>query len=468
MTRYPGVEKALANLKNWSLRPEWADHCEEIFALHLDLACNEFDVDTEDLVDTLGPAHNLLFDFVFEDFLCARFGDDGELNITEEYLKRRGWREKRPARRYLEALVVSAPSLYEVLDTKPGHSLVVSDMIGDPTPQTINDKLASRNFCRWDRFAARVLRINEKPYFSGPLLQFDFEHADALFDDYLEESAEMFSLVDEISEFEAGDADTVESLLQTTMTFESGPIFTNNWLFQELHRLLPVPEIDADLKKKLEENLFIRINFPIIGSISEIADRLDDTNGLERNSVDAFGWTWFDPDAPLHDNQNQKNLTYLAADDREYSPLGEIKVNAKFVILVLLSLEHEDEGLDFLRDTLTDLVGEAEVVTMSISQMREWNICRRQPETPEPGSDLGDTAWQAFLDRYYKQSLDQPLPILEDLTPNEVAGSEIQRDDLTHWLKYQENATAKRALEMGKPAYDFRWLWRELGLNYPA
>ena len=42
--------------------------------------------------------------FILEDFFTARFGEQGERNVIDDYLKRRGWRESVPARRYLEAL----------------------------------------------------------------------------------------------------------------------------------------------------------------------------------------------------------------------------------------------------------------------------------------------------------------------------------------------------------------------------
>jgi hypothetical protein len=40
---------------------------------------------------------------VLEDFFAARFGEEGELNVVDDYLKRRGWREKVPAKHYLRA-----------------------------------------------------------------------------------------------------------------------------------------------------------------------------------------------------------------------------------------------------------------------------------------------------------------------------------------------------------------------------
>ena len=64
--------------------------------------------------------------------------------------------------------------------------------------------------------------------------------------------------------------------------------------------------------------------------------------------------------------------------------------------------------------------------------------------------------------------LDRPVPALGNRTPRAAArhaGCGGRRSiDL---LKQLENA-AERAALTGRPAYDFRWIWQELGLNGPA
>ncbi|MCY4480359.1 MAG: hypothetical protein OXB97_10725 [Rhodospirillales bacterium] len=41
--------------------------------------------------------------FIVEDFFNGSFGGDGEVNVIDDYLKRRGWREPVPAGRHLRA-----------------------------------------------------------------------------------------------------------------------------------------------------------------------------------------------------------------------------------------------------------------------------------------------------------------------------------------------------------------------------
>ena len=100
--------------------------------------------------------------FILEDFFTTRFGEHGELNVIDDYLKRRGWRESVPARRYLEALRDSIVSLYEVVDIVPGRRMTVRDLILGGDAVRVEEKLGSEGAAPWDRLAARVVAVNGK------------------------------------------------------------------------------------------------------------------------------------------------------------------------------------------------------------------------------------------------------------------------------------------------------------------
>ena len=83
-----------------------------------------------------------MYAFITGEFFTARFGDDGKANIVDDYLRRRGWRETAPARRYLEALSDSTVSLYEVVDIDRGRSVTVRDL-NRPLPALSAEKRGS-------------------------------------------------------------------------------------------------------------------------------------------------------------------------------------------------------------------------------------------------------------------------------------------------------------------------------------
>lgn len=71
-----------------------------------------------------------------------------------------------------------------------------------------------------------------------------------------------------------------------------------------------------------------------------------------------------------------------------------------------------------------------------------------------------------FLERHYRGGPDTPLPALNRRTPREAARLKSARPKLVSLLKAMEN-TAERERREGRPAYDFAWMWRELGLQPP-
>ena len=117
--RIPGVDKATENLFKWAAREEWEALQMEIYDAHIDPVTDALDMSGDDIAELLGDSAFMLHVFITEDFLTARFGEDDQQNVIDDYLKRRGWREAVSARRYLEALKDSVVSLYEIVDVDP-------------------------------------------------------------------------------------------------------------------------------------------------------------------------------------------------------------------------------------------------------------------------------------------------------------------------------------------------------------
>ena len=55
----------------------------------------------DDVVDIPGDAADTMYAFLAEEFVHARFGDDGEPSVVDDSLKGRGWRETVPVGRRL-------------------------------------------------------------------------------------------------------------------------------------------------------------------------------------------------------------------------------------------------------------------------------------------------------------------------------------------------------------------------------
>ncbi|MCF6264792.1 MAG: hypothetical protein L3J24_14560 [Xanthomonadales bacterium] len=70
-----------------------------------------------------------------------------------------------------------------------------------------------------------------------------------------------------------------------------------------------------------------------------------------------------------------------------------------------------------------------------------------------------------YLDQHYRQTLEESIPALGDKTPRECVKTKQGREKVISWLKYLENQEAHRAKQNGSSAYDFSWMWAELGLD---
>ena len=113
--------------------------------------------------------------FIVEDFFTTRFGTDGEINVVDAFLRRRGRRESATARGYLEALRDSAVSLYEVVDVDRGRFMTVRDLLRGGEPVTVEEKLGSMGVALRGNLAARMVTVGDTRLFTGVLLPFGRE-----------------------------------------------------------------------------------------------------------------------------------------------------------------------------------------------------------------------------------------------------------------------------------------------------
>jgi hypothetical protein len=61
--------------------------------------------------------------------------------------------------------------------------------------------------------------------------------------------------------------------------------------------------------------------------------------------------------------------------------------------------------------------------------------------------------------------LDESVPMLGNKTPRQCARTKAGRARLVRWLKELENGERHAAAVGGQAAYDFGWMWHELGLQ---
>ena len=91
----------LNGLVKWAQGDQWHEAFEEAITQHLGPACDEMDVEIEDLADLLEPLDLMKsFNCAFEDLAST---DIEGKNLIEDYLKRRGWKETASTRAYMRS-----------------------------------------------------------------------------------------------------------------------------------------------------------------------------------------------------------------------------------------------------------------------------------------------------------------------------------------------------------------------------
>lgn len=444
----------LGRLIRFSQRDDvWRERLASVLDEHLLPAMEEFDLDFEDLEELLGEQVPwTLWGCAFEDFLSRRWEPDGQ-NIIDVYLKRRGWSEKVLNRAYIEGLRDAHGSLHEVTDVKPGTSMKLRDLLTGAEPVTVREKSATRSLKQWDRIAVRIVPVRDHHVISGGLLPFSQEATDLLFE----------GLRDVLQLRKSQELRLTEEQLRNC-----APLFSSAWLFTELPRILE-PQSPQLANTDGEDLLFHELRFPFAKGVlqSQVAAALDKVNGLE--PAGAKFWNWLAPKTGNKKGQAQGKKAGLALGTLTEggTVLGTVEIKGKALILEVNSEERALRGEALIKDATGDLLRPPLTKIQTVEQiMRE-----REDQTDESFDGADEVPPEILrqitlehLDRHYRETLDQPLPALDDKTPRKAVRTAAGRKKVVEWLKYLENASAKK---VGSPMadYDFGWMWDELGLG---
>ncbi|MDX1440631.1 MAG: hypothetical protein R3284_12085 [Rubricoccaceae bacterium] len=463
----PGIDKLLPNILKWTQREEWRDRLAQVFEDHLGSVCDDFDLDMDSLADEIGlDLYDRVFTCIIDDFLTCKFEPDGQ-NIIEDYVKRRGWRESVPAKRYLQAHKKSVMSLYEVTETRPGKCLFVRDLLRAGDPICVYDRNASESAARWDRLAARVLHVNGKDYFAPGILLFPMDGSELFLEELGRNLKKARKKLGRLVEATKAEQSELGKLVDDAFLSEAAPLFTNFWLHTTLaDAQRPLPKLFNSDGEELE---FCEVQFPVSAMNSkEIKQRLRSVKGLSPADDRSVNWQWLaeEADTRLTPALPETGLAWGTVDEEGRKILGSIELRDRSLVLSTNSRERAERGGGLLQTALGDLVGTSLTSVQTVERLMEEDRPAARPD-PEPELPLGleDQIFAEYSDRHYQQTLSQKIPALGDRTPRQAARSKTGRVKLVNWLKYLENADTRRARHQEQSPYDFSWMWEELGIS---
>ena len=454
----------LSGLMAWARRVEWRPYLQAVIAEHVEAALEEFGLSGEQLDSTLGDlASSTLWGCAFEDFLTRRFEPDDK-NPAEDYLQRRGWKERPPTREYIAALQLSVMSLYEVSDVVPGQSFRARDLIRGGEPVVVSERSATQTLKEWDRIAARLVSSADRTTMGGSVLAFTLEASEKLFAQLRERAGE------------AGRGWTRANMKQDGALEgyhgsdddlrRAAPLFTRAWLFDVLSQGLGT-EKRTIYNSDGDPIVWHVVNFRLLpGATAEkIRRRLDELEQLRPENPNFWNWAAEQP-LKTFGNKPDKAIIWTSTLDDGRIVLGTVELKDRMVSLGANSATRAERGTALLSTALAGLVAAplTEIQTMEQLQASQHKNTKQEEEPIPP--EIKAQIVHETLDRQYRAILDQPVPVLGNVSPRAAARSAGGRKKVAAWLKSLENHSRHLPNQNDPMAtYDFSWMWRELNVE---
>jgi hypothetical protein len=353
---------------------------------------------------------------------------DGQGTVAELFLEDEGARLSVAERQFLERLSRANLRLYEVEAVERGSGVRLLDL-WTGTRLSVHERTATDHIVTWDLLGARVAPDGAGGnVFEGGLYLYP---ADAR-----SEILSHFRRLYRRDQRKYPDDDS------SAFFRRHGMVFNHLWI-----DLVAFPEPPRIVTDEGDPLIFCRSVFE--------TDRVDEV----RAAISAH------PDVrPVGDGR----FAWRERIEEGEHLAGTWAFEGQRVVLETASRPRAERG----RAWLESLVGGAvrhratslETVEQTLDEVRRRRpaIQEDRPPSPSEAEEL-----QGFYDRYYAEWLDMPVPALGNRTPRAAARTKVWRGRLTALLKQFEN-TAERGARQGRRPYDFRWIWRELGLERPA
>jgi hypothetical protein len=364
----------------------------------------------------------------FQDWFTTDFRLASGHTLIELFLERRRRDLRGSELRYLERARLSHLRLYEVVGVRLDEGLDLLDLWADKRIR-VQERLATQQVVQWDVLAARViLGPDGVPILDGLPYLYPAKVKDTLVKD-LRSLRRRFR-----RRIPGDDVDFLKRF---------GWVFFAWWVEHVVVR----PRI-ALRTAEGDEMVFAAAVFDVRDR--EALERaLAGHADLERQ--DDGSYAWLEP----------------ATDDEFRRGLGTFVLDGERLVLETTSAPRAERG----RALLEAIAGGAVRHRATSLESVERAIGRR-PSAPareedEVPPDVAAQVVAAHYEKHYRAWVDTTLPALGGQTPREAAASNAARPRLVALLKDMESLSARERLA-GRPAYDFTWMWAELGLERPG
>jgi len=449
-----------AALIKFVLHSDWEEPFEGVLEEHFGLAMDEFGLDDAGIGEAIGDDWTTALWLAALDDLATRsfdIGDDGAPEIVNvvDALFGNGRKLAGPVKLYLRALCVSAMSLYEVTDVRPGVSLRARDLMRGGEPVLVHERSGTASLVQWDRIGARILTVAGRNVLAAGVLKYNFEGAQALLDGFRQAE---------------GKAGTDAPLSITTDSLrELAHMFSTAWLYDVVPKATGIVPPPAVTNSDGDEVVFHRVRFPLIAGTTSaaITAKLEKCGELRRESPETWIWTGASERPGTPSSPARRTVSGHAATADGTPILGHVVLLRDALTISVTSAARAERAAVLFEQLLGEFAGVPLSVIETLDQARAAQD--RAGSVIPPAAvpvEVAAPLVHAMLDRHYRATLDHPVPMLGDVTPRDAARTAAVRIRVVEWLKYIENTSGSTALnDMPMASYDYGWIWRELGVE---
>ncbi|OLC16598.1 MAG: hypothetical protein AUH29_04550 [Candidatus Rokubacteria bacterium 13_1_40CM_69_27] len=371
--------------------------------------------------------------------------------FLERYLERAQHRLRSGELRFLERMRRSHIRPYEVRAVRPEEGLELLDL-WTRRRLRVRERLATRRLARWDVLSARVILDSRgEPVVEGSPYLYPPEAQDELLK-LLRRAYRAFC-----REFPR------ESL---TAFFKRMPILYHRfWL--DTVALVPDPRL---VTAEGDDIVLARVVFDVRdrGVVEAVLARHTD---FARQDDGSYVWLEAEEAGRKRPSRRAANAIQLTSmrlggGTEPRRSLGTVVPEGNRLVFEAISKRRAERG----RAMIEALAGGA-VAHRATSYEDVDQALKRRPKPAVKRSEI-PAAMEAkllaeFYEQHYGKWLDEPLPALGGRTPRQAAASKSGRPKVIALLKHMDNL-AERQRQEGLAAYDFGWMWAELGLDRPG
>jgi hypothetical protein len=411
-------DSALAKLMHFAARDEFKEaHRSALQLFWGDWLLNE----NEDLERVKNSEQTNL---AYHSWFVFDFDLGGGRIALDFFLEREASRLISGEHRYLEGMRDSHLRLYEVLEVKADEGFELRDL-WDDRRLWVRERLGTRQIVQWDLIIGRIGAAGD----GGTVFEvlpyvFPAAHKDDLVSG-LRKSHRVFTR-------ERPGASLIDFFRSMASVFQK--------LWLERVALRPLPQL---MTPEGDPLIFAKAIFDVRDR-ERVIKTLASSRDLVAHEDGTYGWL-------------EEKGTFQRS-------LGALVLENDRLVLETTSLRRAERAKEFLQGLLGDAVrfrvATYEDVGQALKRMPD-PAGKKEPDIPP---EVQAEIVGQFYEKHYREWMDKPVPALGNRTPRHAATLKTVRPKLIALLKDMESRS-ERERRAGKTAYDFGWMWKELGVT---